>query len=119
PARLTQILTEFDRTRAARSINLEPLTRAGVDAMLRAILYLDAAAPADLLDPLYALTEGNPFHVEEVVKSLIDADVLVRERGRWMLPRGTPGVPRSVRDAVQRRTSRLGDVARKVLTYAA
>ena len=45
--------------------------------MLRAILDLKQEVDADLLDTLYARSEGNPFFVEELLKSLMTTGELV------------------------------------------
>ncbi len=78
---------------AVRRMALPVLTEQGVARI----------AKGSLVDPvkLYRLTGGNPFYVTEVLA--------IRE----------PGVPRSVRDAVLARASRLSDAARSVLDATA
>jgi predicted ATPase len=74
----------------------------------------------DLLDALYALTEGNPFLVEELLKSLIEAGDIVYEHGYWQRKEaGEWHIPRSVQDAVDLRTAQLSEGARQVLSLAA
>lgn len=78
---------------AVRRMGLPLLTEQGVARIA-------TGSPVDPAE-LYRLTGGNPFYVTEVLA--------VRE----------PGVPRSVRDAVLARASRLSDAARLVLDTAA
>ena len=113
-------LAQLDRERLAQEIPLAPLTRSGVDAMVRAIFALPRSARLELPDPIYALTEGNPFFVEEILKSLLMAGDIFFENGRWdRKSLSELHIPRSVQDAVQQRTDRLSEPARHVLTLAA
>ncbi len=74
----------------------------------------------ELLDLLYSMTEGNPFFVEETLGSLIAADDIFYVQGYWNHRAGGEiSIPLSVQDAVQRRTERLSEEARHVLTLAA
>jgi len=66
------------------------------------------------LEAIYALTEGNPSFVEELLRSLVDAG------GSWDRPPVNElRLPRTVHDAVQRRTDRVSPRARQVLVLAA
>ena len=117
---LAHFLAQLDREHLAQEILLGRLTRGGVDTMLRAIFELPPTLQLDLPDPIYALTEGNPFFIEESLKSLIAAGDIFYADGRWnRKPLGELRIPRSVKDAVQQRTDRLSDSARQVLTLAA
>ena len=67
-------------------------------------------------------TDGNPFFVGEVLRSLVESGRLLYDpaTGRWSVDRSAPlGLPESVRDVIGRRVERLGDEAREVLTLAA
>ena len=67
-------------------------------------------------------TEGNPFFVGEVIRHLIETNVIVHRDGQWQ---GTVtsidevGIPEGVRDVVGRRLSRLSDDANATLRTAA
>lgn len=87
--------------------------------MLRAILDLKQEVDADLLDTLYARSEGNPFFVEELLKSLMTTGELVAVDGTWKRTERRASVPRSVQEAVQQRTVYLSADARRLLTLAA
>ena len=64
-------------------------------------------------------TEGNPFFVEEVVRTLVDRGDVYRKDGRWE-GRSVEEIeiPKSVRSVVGQRLSRLGDTAQEVLREA-
>jgi DNA-binding CsgD family transcriptional regulator/tetratricopeptide (TPR) repeat protein len=88
--------------------------------MLRAIFASPRSLGLELPDSLYGLTEGNPFFVEEVLKSLIAAGEIFYANGRWERKELRElHIPRSVQDAVQQRTERLSTQAQQVLTLAA
>ena len=117
---LKRFLAQLDRERLAQEIPLVHLTRNEVDAMLRAIFALPHSAQLELSDTIYALTEGNPFFVEELLKSLTTTGDIFYENGRWERKAlGELHIPRSVQDAVQQRTDRLSQSARHVLILAA
>src|SRR5216684_2760099 len=117
---LRHFLAQLDRERLVQEISLSRLTRSGVEAMLRAIFALSHSARLELPDPIYALTEGNPFFVEEILKSLIAAGDIFYADGHWdRKSLGELHIPRSVQDAVHQRTDRLSESARRVLILAA
>jgi DNA-binding CsgD family transcriptional regulator/tetratricopeptide (TPR) repeat protein len=122
---LRHYLAEFDREHLAQDFSLQRLARADVDAMLHAIFSMHQAMHAGLVESMYALTEGNPFFIEEVLKSLIATGEIASKDGVWerTLLFGTharsPSIPRSVHDAVYQRTKQLSVLARRALTLAA
>lgn len=117
---LRHFLAELDRERLAWELVLKPLTRGGVGAMLRATLGLGRPARAEFLDALYTLTEGNPFFVEEMLKSLAVTGALSGNEGSNARQRlDQLRAPRSVQDAVLRRMVRISAPAQRVLTLAA
>jgi len=122
---LRHYLAEFDREHLAQDFSLKRLARANVDAMLQAIFAMHQAAHTGLVESMYLLTEGNPFFVEEVLKSLIATGEITWRDGVWerTLLFGThtrsPSIPRSVQDVVYQRTKQLSVPARQALTLAA
>jgi predicted ATPase len=63
------IILEFARLLPEQELQLLPLSRSDVDAMLDAMFALQISERANLLDLIYPLTEGNPFFVEEILTS--------------------------------------------------
>ena len=119
-AELRHWLAQLDRERLAQELLLPPLSKAEIEAMLRAIFEMPRPMPTSTLDAMYGLTEGNPFFIEEILKSLITAGAIVSAHEMW---EGQPfpelHIPRSVQDAVQQRLDQLSDAARQVLILAA
>jgi predicted ATPase/DNA-binding CsgD family transcriptional regulator len=113
-------LAQLDRERLAHEMILARLSRDEVDAMIRAIFELDRPVRTEFLDTIYPLTEGNPFFVEEVLKSLIVAgDIYLTSEGWDRKPVNELRIPRSVQGAVQQRLAQLTSAARHVLSLAA
>src|SRR6266699_1191363 len=124
---LSHFLAQLDRERIAQEFALAPLTRSDMSAMLHAIFDLRRSvfmvpplAQGELLDTMYALTDGNPFIIEELLKSLIEAGDIFDEQGRWKRKEIREFyIPRSVQDAVELRTPHRSEGARQVLNLAA
>ncbi len=116
---LAAALVEWNRERLATRIPLGRLSRADTNALLAALFGQDVVAD-DFADALFRETEGNPFFVEEVVKSLIEQGQIYREDGGW----GRKDVreltiPQSVKEAIGRRLDRMSEVATDTLRTAA
>jgi DNA-binding CsgD family transcriptional regulator/tetratricopeptide (TPR) repeat protein len=118
--RLASLFTELDRGRTAAEIRLARLTRADVGAMVRATFAADRLVRPTLLDAIYELTDGNPFFVEEILRSLVadgTSPFGEAEPEREIVERLR--IPRSVEEAVRRRFDGLGPAARQTVTLAA
>lgn len=119
---LARLLAELDRHRLATEFALAPLASAEVAEMLRAIVAGQRSVTPGFLDRLYLVTDGNPFYVEEIIKSLfadepraISAEQPIWDHG----PLTALRVPRGVQDVIQRRLALVGPAAREVLARAA
>ncbi len=118
---LRHLLAELDRQRLATEVVLSPLDRAGVDAMLRATVSPHRRATSGFLDEIYALTEGNPFFVEEVLKALVVTGDFAQDAGGGAERTSLEAlrVPRTIEDAVLRRLVRASPAAQRVARLAA
>ena len=120
PPELTALVVALDRERLASDLALAPFNPGEVDTMLRAIFNLVRPVRSEFLDALYTVTEGNPFFIEETLKSLIANGEIFYTDGQWdRKPLGMLRLPRSVQVAVQRRLDALSPPAREVITLAA
>jgi predicted ATPase len=123
--RLRHWLAQLERERLALELALLPLSRTEVAAMLQAIFAAPHPVATALLGTIYTLTEGNPFFVEEVLKSLIATGELQYVDGMWQCrsnqrdPSSFSFIPRSVQDAVNLQADRLSAAAKHALTLAA
>jgi predicted ATPase len=117
---LRHLLAELDRQRLATEVSLGPLDRTAVDGMLRAMVSPNRHASSGFLDEIYALSEGNPFFVEEVLKALAVSGDLAQAAGDLeRTPLDSLRVPRTIQDAVLRRLVRVSPAAQRVARLAA
>ena len=113
-------LAQLDREHLAQEFVLTPLTRSEVAAMLRAIFDRASPMPASTIEAIYELTEGNPFFIEEILKSLITTGAIVSAHQMWEdQPWNELPIPRSVQDAVHLRLEHVSEAAREVVMLAA
>jgi len=116
-AALTATLAELERERLVSEVRLNRLGLADVDKMLAAILSSGRASRADVLHLINRLSDGNPFFVEEVTRSLLERAGGIEQLDSARLT--DIEVPRGVNDAVRRRTEGLSASAGEVLSLAA
>jgi transcriptional regulator with PAS, ATPase and Fis domain len=99
---------------------LTTLSTADSARMARALLRTDRL-PEDLESLVVGKAEGNPFFVEELVRSLEELGAVRREGGRLHVarPLDAPLVPDTVQDVVTARIDRLGEAPRRAVRIAA
>ncbi len=120
PPNLSHFLATMLRLRLAIEVELERLNATDVETMLRAMLGQGEPIQAEFSRRLYGLSEGNPFFTEEIVNALWAAGN-ISLAGRESNPSLTTAVrlPRTVRDAVLRRSQRLSPDTHHLLSLAA
>lgn len=117
---LGHFLAQLERERLVTEWSLSRLGAGEVDEMIRSIFDLGSPVPADFLEAIHSLTEGNPFFIEEVLKSLVSSGDIFYADGNWdRKPMSELNIPRSVHDAVRVRTEQLSSGAQELLTLAA
>ncbi len=102
-------LDELNRERLVEELQLAPLDRFDVSQLVRTILKVDN--PSDWLDLLMPLTEGNPFFIEELTKSLLQSGT---QPGHW----DPLSIPDSIQHVVQNRVDELPENTRYVLSLS-
>ena len=118
-ANLRHWIAQLERERLIQELALTRFSPNDVEAMLNAIFHKQYSRHLNLLDSLYTLSEGNPFFIEEILKSLITGGELILTNGRWIgKPANELHIPRNIQDAVQQRIVRLSEAAREILTIA-
>ena len=102
------------------ALPLEPLTPEESSRLVSLLLDVDEL-PAGLRERILARSEGNPFFLEEIVRRLLDEELLVRENGRWRA-RGAIGdleIPDDVQGVILARIDLLAPDERQALQQAA
>ncbi len=102
------------------AIALEPLDDANSRQLVANLLEIE-----DLPEKVRALilkkAEGNPFFVEEVIRSLLDAQLVVRVNSHWRATREIDNIqlPDTLAGVIGARLDRLDDESKKVAQTAA
>src|SRR5207245_6630285 len=101
-------------------LRLDPLPEASAEALLQALLGEDASL-GPLTQLLMVRTQGNPFFLEESVRTLVETGGLVGERGAYRLakPLDTLQVPATVQALLAARIDRLPPEDNRLLQTAA
>jgi hypothetical protein len=99
---------------------LDPLPPASADELLQALLGDDPSL-ALLKRLLIERTEGNPFFLEESVRTLMESGVIVGAQGAYRLaqPLATIQMPATVQAVLAARIDRLPPEAKRLLQTAA
>jgi len=115
---LSPVLTELNRERLLQSAQLKRISFDDVSEMIKQILEQDDV-PREFCELVYEKTRGNPFFVEEVIKSLKEEEVIYREENKWKIKEVSRiEFPKTVKSVVKKRISRLDDECQNVLTMA-
>jgi class 3 adenylate cyclase len=101
-------------------LRLDPLPPVNADEFLQALLG-DNPSLAPLKHLLITRTEGNPFFLEESVRTLVEAGVLVGAPGAYCLAQALPTVqvPATVQAVLAARIDRLPPEEKRLLQTAA
>ena len=102
------------------SVQLQPLDADRSRELVANLLHVE-----DLPEKVRALilekAEGNPFFVEEVIRSLLDAQLVVRTNSHWQATREIENisVPDTLAGVINARLDRLDDASKRVAQTAA
>jgi len=115
---LSPVLTELNRERLLEAVSLRRMSPGDVSEMIKQILEQDHVL-AEFCELVYRKTGGNPFFVEEVIKSLKEEQLIFREENQWKIKEVSRiEFPETVRGVVKARINRLDDECRNLLTMA-
>jgi len=116
---LAEAIVEWNRERRPVRLALGRLSQEESAALLASLFQAETVSP-EFVEAIQRETEGNPFFIEEVVKSLIESGVVYREDGRWERKAIEElAIPQSVKEAIGRRLNRLDPATLDVLHAAA
>jgi class 3 adenylate cyclase/tetratricopeptide (TPR) repeat protein len=101
-------------------LRLDPLPPASAEALLQSLLG-DSPELEPLKQRLIERTQGNPFFLEESVRTLVETQVLVGAQGAYRLARVLPSiqVPATVQAVLAARIDRLPPEEKQLLQTAA
>jgi predicted ATPase/DNA-binding SARP family transcriptional activator len=122
---LTSMMRNLYQENILSRITLRRLTLEDVTTLIREMAGMQSGGEK-FSRRIYQETEGNPFFIFEVIRSLFEEGILHRDEHGWttdlkdfatnytQLP-----IPSSIRDVIQARLNRLDEVSRQVLETAA
>jgi oligopeptide transport system substrate-binding protein len=101
---------------------LDPLSAAESETLVGNLLHV-GELPQPLKQRILSRAQGNPFYVEEIVRSLIDDGAVVQDEvtGRWEATRDVVDmpIPDTLHGVLMARIDRLHEEAKRVLQMAA
>ncbi len=102
------------------SILLEPLHAEQTDVLLANLLGVKDL-PKNVRDMIVERADGNPFFIEELIRSLIETKQIVRENSHWRAVNENAKVslPNTLRGVLGARIDRLPELTKHVLQNAA
>lgn len=116
---LAAALIDWNREHLATRLSLSRLSRGDTGALVAALFGQESISD-EFVQGLFRETEGNPFFIEEVVKSLIEQGQIYRENNQWQRKQiADLAIPQSVKEAIGRRLSRLTENCVDALRTAA
>jgi len=117
---LAEALDLWNRERRAVRVHLGRLGLDDTAAMLTVLLGDECISEAFCAD-IHRETEGNPFFIEEVVKTLVNEEQIVCECGEWKRRDEGESVvlPQGVKAAIGRRLDHVSEPTTEVLRTAA
>jgi class 3 adenylate cyclase/tetratricopeptide (TPR) repeat protein len=102
------------------AVFLEPLDAANSQELLGNLLHIEDL-PESVRTLILDKAEGNPFFVEEVIRTLIDSEYIVRENNHWRATREIVKVtiPDTLSGVLSARIDRLPESTKQVAQTAA
>ncbi|MEE9402071.1 MAG: BREX system ATP-binding domain-containing protein, partial [Desulfobacteria bacterium] len=114
-----QILQQVGRSVSHKRIELDMMSDVDISNIIKNIVGVKEV-PERFLSKIYDESEGNPFFVEEVVKSLMDEGIILRHGHIWDtgVDIASIRIPNTIRDVITHRIARLDENAKRILRFA-
>ena len=100
-------------------ISLRPLNASEARALVANLLEIEDL-PEGVRNLILARAEGNPFYAEEIIRSLLDARLVVREGERWRATReiASIAIPDTLAGVISARLDRLDEASKRAAQTA-
>ena len=118
---LHDLIQTIGRKRNTTLMSIEPLTRRQTGAMVQSILKNPIDEPSGLFDFVFGKSRGNPLYTLEVVKSLLQKKVLIRQGNRFHFDNRDlekVQIPQNLQDAILQSVDHLDETDACVLCDA-
>jgi len=118
-SQLEQVLLKFNKERLLETIPVKGLDKNETSALVKQT-FGEATISPQFVDLIYQHTGGNPFFVEEVLRSLVaDGTIFRTEKGWDRKPIQDITIPKTVKTALRARLGKLDPEAISMLQWAA
>lgn len=117
---IARLLDELRTRDHVAEIALSPLSRDNVAVLLGSMLGIESP-PQPFVTQVHAESGGNPYFVEELMRTLVESGAVFLENGKWATSRDTSIVklPRSISDALAKRFAMLDEGLRELVELMA
>jgi ABC-type oligopeptide transport system substrate-binding subunit len=114
-----RIKAETDYPHRYTDIHLQQLMADDASELVSRLLATADLSPA-LRDKIFSRAEGNPLFLEEILRSLIDRELLVQENGAWRVTEeaSVVTIPETLQGVLLARLDRLDEDVRRTLQMA-
>ena len=121
---LQRLLATLSHERNFQRLLLGGLDQKEVKALLQEVSRQTLETPAELilLETIFENSGGNPYFIEEIIRHLLESGAIYRRDDKWVSDAqhiSELGIPRGIREVIDRRLSRLGSQCRELLSVAA
>ncbi len=101
------------------NIQLKPLNGGDCESLIHNLLRIKGF-PLDVKDQIVQRTGGNPFFIEEIIRSFIDEGIIVIRNDRFEVTRKIESVviPGTINEVIMARIDRLDEESRSLLKIA-
>jgi serine/threonine protein kinase/tetratricopeptide (TPR) repeat protein len=117
---LEKLLTRLRRDNGFRMIELSPLSSKSIEPLLCSMLGVNPL-PSAFVDRVIRETAGNPYFIEEVMRTLVENGSVYIEHGQWATTTEIQNldIPSSISDVFLRRASLLSSEQRQIVDLLA
>lgn len=102
-----------------KKIELKPLEENGCETLIRNLVKI-STLPPEIRTAILSRAEGNPFFIEEVIRSFIDEGVLENKDGKFKVTKKVDSVviPGTIHEVLMARIDRLDEETKTLLKEA-
>ncbi len=120
---LNELHASLSRERNYSRLRLRGLNEREVKALLEDVSRqtLETTQELALVDAVFRESDGNPFFIEEILRTLLESEVIYLREGKWVSDAthmSDLSIPKSIRELVEQRLARLPEESRELLSIA-
>ncbi len=116
---LSKVLMKLNRERLLETVQVRGLNKEDTTNFIKQV-FGEQTVSTEFVDLIFQRTGGNPFFVEEVLRSLVEDGTIFRTEKKWdRKPIQELIVPESVKVTLRSRLTKLGPEALVILRWAA